>query len=115
MDIWNRAARTRSLTLKAGRSSNGPGRPRKPRFSTWARSAGGLANPNYEELVALSAAAAVTSRNRRPTGVPLAPLYENHRVPLGEEQAASLDRLSGGRLVLGRAWAGATMTSPPAG
>jgi alkanesulfonate monooxygenase SsuD/methylene tetrahydromethanopterin reductase-like flavin-dependent oxidoreductase (luciferase family) len=60
-----------------------------------------LVYDSYDPLTVLAAAAAVTNRITLATTVLLAPLHANHAG--FAKQAASLDRLAGGRLLLGLA------------
>ena len=60
--------------------------------------------PNYEPLVALAAAAAVTERIRLTTAILIVPYRVN--AAMLAKQAATIQHLSGGRFVLGAAVGG---------
>src|SRR5688500_3348272 len=62
-----------------------------------------IAYPGFESLVSLAAAAAVTERIRLTTDILLAPV---RNTALLAKEAATIDQLSGGRLVLGLAIGG---------
>ena len=63
-----------------------------------------IAYPNFESIVALAAAAAVTERIRLVTDILILPLRTN--TALSAKQTATIDALSGGRLELGLAVGG---------
>jgi alkanesulfonate monooxygenase SsuD/methylene tetrahydromethanopterin reductase-like flavin-dependent oxidoreductase (luciferase family) len=67
-------------------------------------SIGRLLYDSYDDMISLTAAAAVTERIRLTPSVMIGPLFANNA--LLAKQIASLDRLSGGRFVLGIGFGG---------
>lgn len=96
------------MRIGVGLPNTIPGTP-GPRLTEWARHAeelgfstlatiGRLVFPTYEELQALTAAAAVTERIGLFTNVAIGPVYDR---ALLAKMAAGLDQISQGRFVLG--------------
>ena len=98
------------MRIGVGLPNTIPGTP-GPRLVDWAREAeamgfstlatiGRLVFPTYEELQALTAAAAVTDEIGLFSNVSIGPVYDRAMLA---KQAAGVDQISGGRFVLGLA------------
>lgn len=98
------------MRIGVGLPNTIPGTP-GPRLADWAREAeaagfsslatiGRLVFPTYDELQALTAAAAVTERIGLFSNLTIGPVYDR---ALLAKQAAGLDQISNGRFVLGLA------------